>query len=87
MDKETAEKTKQFINLKWLTPKMCPICGNPNLGLIEEIVEIRPFNGGNIVVGGELFPYNVIVCSNCGYTIFFNAIKTGAVKSPLEEKK
>lgn len=56
---------------------------------VGQILEIREFNKGNLVVGGDsqITPLNPVMCQYCGYTFFMNAIKSGAisVELPLEK--
>lgn len=33
--------------------------------------------GGNIALSGTSYPFVMMVCSNCGNTYFFNAVKLG----------
>ena len=44
-------------------------------------MELREYNEGNFVVGGGVTPVVVMVCSVCGGTQLFNAIKTKIVDS------
>jgi hypothetical protein len=38
--------------------------------------------GGGLVVGGPVYPFLVVTCSQCGYTVFVNALKAGILKPP-----
>lgn len=67
-----------WLNEKWASPsKNCPVCTANNWILGEELVEVRPFQGGGLVVGGPVFPKFMIICSNCGHTLLFNAALAG----------
>lgn len=59
----------------------CPICGNRNWTLNDKIWEIREFQGGSLVIGGDtsLIPMISVSCSACGFTHFLNAIRLGVV--------
>jgi Predicted nucleic-acid-binding protein containing a Zn-ribbon domain len=59
----------------------CPICGNNNWKLNDKIWEIREFQGGSLIIGGDtsLMPLISVSCTNCGFTHFINAIRLGVV--------
>ncbi len=61
---------------KWDLP-VCPVSKKRNWSAAENLVEFRPFMGGSLVVGGSVYPAVMLVCKDCGYTIFFNAAVTG----------
>jgi ribosomal protein S27AE len=64
----------------------CGVCGNNNWIINDTIWEIREFNGGDFVLGGNtsLMPMISISCSKCGNTHFLNAIKLGVI-SPKQQ--
>lgn len=81
-----SEKIVTELNQKWQQSQICPVCGKNEWQVNDTIFELPEFQGGNVVIGsGKLYPVIPIMCSSCGYTIFMNAIKAGAVK--LQEKK
>ena len=86
MSKYNQPQVIDFLNEKW-KGKGCPMCGRRSLSLSENIFEIREFNDGNFVVGGQIIPLIPITCSNCGHTIFVNAIVVGAVERNNGEKE
>lgn len=59
----------------------CGLCGHREWGITEHIVEIRPFHGGDMVIGGPIYPYVGMICQNCGNTHFVNAVASGVVKA------
>jgi predicted nucleic-acid-binding Zn-ribbon protein len=66
----------------WKGSRICPICNNTQWSASESLAELRQFDKGNLVVGGKVYPLLVLICKTCGYTLLFNAIKTGLVKLP-----
>lgn len=78
----------QWLADHWTQSRACPICGEMTWS-VGQILEIREFNKGNLVVGGDsqITPLNPVMCQNCGYTFFMNAIKSGtiSVELPLEK--
>ncbi|MEI7822179.1 MAG: hypothetical protein WCK55_14795 [Verrucomicrobiota bacterium] len=70
--------------IKWLDSKTsknltCPVCHEKKFTIEENLVEIKPFHGGNIIAGGTIYPHIMVVCKNCAHSLFFNALLTGAV--------
>ena len=62
----------------WALPK-CPISGKGNWGISEDIVEFRPFARGALVADASVYPAVMIICEECGYTMFVNAAMTGVL--------
>ena len=64
----------------------CPVCGNRTWG-VGEIVEVRPWEGGALNVGGPIYPLIPIICDTCGLTWFFNAVHIGVLpKAEVSEE-
>ena len=83
-EEQEAERDRAFawLQAKWLAPaKQCPIC-LANAWTVSEVVEVRPFSGGGLVIGGTVFPVFMLICNNCGYSLMFNAVISGVVKPP-----
>ncbi len=88
--KLTKEQFEQF--QKWLEKKshgelFCPICGVKKWIVGEHIVA-PPVQtpGGGMIIGGASYPLASIICSNCGFTRFFNALIAGVRKPDKEEE-
>lgn len=60
---------------------VCPICGNTQWSVNSIITEMREFQNGNLILGGNssIMPFVSITCNNCGHTLFINAIRAGIV--------
>ena len=72
----------------WSKNRICPICGNNQWTVNDTIFELREFQGGDLVVGaGQVYPIVPIMCSNCGYSIFLNAIISGAYPAQKQQEK
>lgn len=63
---------------KWKT-RECPICISYNCWNIEGITEVREFTEGNQRPSAPITPLVQVMCKNCSYTIFFNAVALGVV--------
>ncbi len=57
----------------------CPMCQETSKKEIAGIMELRDYHEGNFIVGGGVTPVVTVVCSICGGTQLFNAIKLGVV--------
>lgn len=87
--KLTKEQQKKASDeLKSFFSKPCG-CSGENWILNDKIFELREFNEGNFVLGGQnssIFPVIAVSCSKCGNTHFFNAILLGLIKKDNEPK-
>lgn len=88
MEPYTRERGMAWLNKHWQGQKACPICRSNVWSLSDSSVEIREFHGGNLVIGGSLYPLFFVACNICGYTMFFNAVIAGLVsaESTQDEK-
>lgn len=75
----------KWLNEKWPMAQKCPICQRREWSVGGTIHELRQFHNGSLVVAGSVFPVVPIVCSFCGYTLFFNALKLGLVEETEKE--
>ena len=59
----------------------CVICGNQKWVLNDTIFEMREFNGGDLIIGGQsaIMPVISLSCTECGHTLFLSAIKMGVI--------
>lgn len=61
----------------------CPLCGASNsFTAMPDIMELRQFFHGDTVLGGgsSIVPLVVLTCSECGNTVFINALQTHTIK-------
>jgi hypothetical protein len=63
----------------WPPPRRCPTCQSTERLEISGIMELRDYHEGNFIVGGGVTPVVILVCSKCGGTQLFNAIKLEVV--------
>ena len=79
------DKLNQAISAKI---RHCPLCGALNsFTVLPEIMEVRQFFHGNIMLGGTpVVPLVVLTCSECGNTVFINALKTNAIKKEADSQ-
>lgn len=75
--------SKTFIdalNSRW-TNKLCPMCGHNEWNVDNNILELREYSDGALVVGNTpIFPVVAVTCQYCGNTIFVNPIVISSVE-------
>ncbi len=76
------DKATEWLDSHWQGEQACPVCGKDVWGIHDEAVEIRPYSGGQLTVGGPIFPYLAVICMSCGNTMFFNALHAGLLEQP-----
>lgn len=88
MKLSVAEQQKVLESLSFLKERKCDLCGSSELLLNDRIFELREFQGGSLVLGGEsaVFPVIAVSCRKCGNTYFFNAILLGILDKKDEPK-
>ena len=70
MIKVNYDKLQQELSQKLIR---CPVCGQNNFIMDNNIVSPMNINDGNINIGKSLMPLVTVSCKHCGYTMFFNA--------------
>lgn len=72
--------------VRWINEKVknhaCICCGSNDWSIGDHIVELRPFVGGGITVGGVVYPALVLTCNVCAYARFHMALPTGLLNVP-----
>lgn len=73
------KKINEHIAKKWQAPVACPVCKQNNWSVSSEILELREFHGGSMVIGrsSAVVPIVPVTCSNCGNTVLFNPLVAG----------
>lgn len=77
------QRALDWLEQKWRGDRRCPVC-QTNQWSIGDVVEVRPFTGGGLTIGGPLYPLFFVTCVNCGYTLTFNALISGVVQQAVE---
>lgn len=55
----------------------CPISIGRNWAVAEHIVEFNQYQGGHISTASSVHPAVMLICQDCGYTMFINAALIG----------
>jgi len=61
----------QILNQRWTQSRACPICGETNWGVGEELIRLWTSQLK------AAYPTVVVTCNTCGYTFFVNAAILG----------
>jgi hypothetical protein len=80
LTKEQQQTLINYLNEKWRQPRVCEVCSTNNWNIIPSTFELREFNGGGLVIGGNIIPLIVMECINCGNLKYINGIKAGIVQ-------
>jgi len=73
----TPEEKAQFaewLHSVWKGPKECPICHVESWNQGDHFVYAPIYYQGAFVAGSVAYPSVILICDNCGYTLFFNAV-------------
>lgn len=75
------EQARKWLEAKWQVFKqLCPICGEKRW-TIEDVYQLHRFTPGvGLQLGGPILPVFPVLCVNCGYTMFFNALISGVIQ-------
>jgi hypothetical protein len=75
-----------WLEQKWTEARRCPYCGNPHweVGTPVEITLGNPMFGTPIQ--SPMSPMFPVMCTNCGNTVFINAILAGVVPAPPPQR-
>jgi len=78
---ETQQK-KALEKLTYFFSKSCDSCSGHDWLLNDKVFEMREFNMGTLVLGGQasVFPVITVSCKQCGNTYLFNAILLGLIE-------
>lgn len=79
VEQNAAQKIVAHIHAKWTNG--CPMCGSRawELGGFVNLPIAETLNPAEILLGGPALPSTVVVCKNCGNTVFINLIVAGMV--------
>ena len=73
------EKAERWLSTYWTRDNRCPISGHNNWAFGEHIVQpVASVRAGEIL-GVASYPQIMLICQDCGYTIYFNAVVMGIV--------
>jgi hypothetical protein len=79
MTEDQSRAAIAWINSRW-SNQSCPFHGPTKWGIDTQFTW-TPASGapGSLMIGGPVFPFFVVTCAVCGYTVFVNAIRSGVL--------
>ena len=69
------KKIKERSQINGRSPLTCSVCGKREFSLVGEGFANQPLQqntSGGLVIGGPSLPSVVLICRNCGNTLYFN---------------
>lgn len=70
--------------LSWLNAKAkfhnCPSCGDNNWTFGDDLLNMMPYTGGSMIIGGPTYPVAFLVCNTCAYVRQYMAIPMGMLE-------
>ena len=83
----TRERAMEWLNKHWQTEKSCPICQSNSWTVGDSLGVVLPLADNNVIPdNGQTYPFFVVACTVCAYTLFFNAVLAG-LYPPLSQTK
>ena len=81
LDGKQKDELLKKISTHWKGSRKCNVCTHDQWSISDRVVELREFNQGGLVLGGNqsIVPIIPVHCANCGNTYFFNALALGAI--------
>jgi hypothetical protein len=62
---------------RWKAPVVCSVCQTTNWRVAEYVLVLQRHGDDADVLGTPSYPMVALGCSNCGHSIFFNAVMMG----------
>jgi hypothetical protein len=76
---EQLNKAQAWLSAHWIN-SACPFHGLTTWEVGGVLAQAMAYVGGGLVVGGPVYPFLVVTCSHCGYSVLVNALKIGIVQ-------
>ena len=66
----------------WKGSSACAVCHANNWSVCDHLVApVKTTDKGGVVIGGAVYPQVMVICMDCGNTLFFNAALMKVVES------
>ena len=78
--KSEGKSLESWINQKCPGVWICTVCGSQTWKSDDKVFELRESSGGDVVMGGPVYPVMSLCCRRCGHILLFNAVTVGIVK-------
>ena len=87
LDKDQKKKVIDWIQerrTKAFGPIICAVCGHTQWTLGDHLITPSLYQGGGLVLGGSSYPAVMLICNNCGNTLYLNAVMIGLLSGEKE---
>ena len=78
--KSEGKSLESWLNQKCPGVWICTVCGGQTWQSNDKVFELRESRGGDVMMGGPVYPVMTLVCKRCGHVLLFDAITVGIVK-------
>lgn len=79
------EQVSSRLDILWKGHKKCEICNTQKWVIADELINLMPYKGGNLVIGGASYPKIMAICTTCGNTKLFNAMVLDALHKKVDK--
>lgn len=79
MEEKDKQKIERHLKEKWALGT-CPMCRAQSWEFFERVYTPMGYQEGGYQFGGTQIPVIPVVCTNCGFTAWLNAIVAGVIK-------
>ena len=76
---EQIDIVKAWMKEKWRGGSNCQICQANHWNVAKHLVLPLTYSEGSTSMGGASYPQAMLICTNCGQTLLFNAVIMGIV--------
>ena len=86
----TPEQQKQiqdWLKENWKGASNCSVCLANSWNIAGHLVTPTILVEGGMSIGGSYYPQVMSICSNCGHTVYFNAMVMGIIKAKDKDKE
>jgi len=77
LSEDEIKKIDEWFKAKWNPSYACPISGHTSWQIGEHLVVPPSLGATGIALSGPVYPQVMVLCSGCGFTLFFNAVLMG----------
>ncbi|MBU1209929.1 MAG: hypothetical protein KJ587_01490 [Alphaproteobacteria bacterium] len=86
LTKDQKDRALAWLNQKWVGNKACPVCAQNHWTIADHAVTPSISHGSGLIIGGPSYPHALVICNNCGHTLFFNAVLMGILRDEKPAK-
>ena len=86
-DEEKAQVVT-WLESRWAGGLACSVCNSRQWSVADHMIAPLLMDGkSTILATGPVYPQVMVICTNCGHTLYFNAPMMGLVKGKAQEEE